>query len=746
MSQIPDSRVAAEGPSRIGLVAIGRNEGARLVRCLRSAFASADGGPPPRVVYVDSGSTDGSVDAARRLGAEVVELDTTRPFTAARGRNAGLAALRAGGPEPEYVQFVDGDCELEPGWLGRATRELDEDGGVAVVCGRRRERSREASPYNRLCDMEWDTPVGEADACGGDALFRVSALTAAGAWDESRIAGEEPELCFRLRAAGSRVLRVDAPMTVHDAELTRFGQWWRRAVRHGHALAEASATYDDPVKKRGLRSALFWGGLAPLAATGATLALALGPNAGLAWIPLVGLAAGYARLGRRVAGHRLRHGDSRADAWLYARFTVLGKLAEARGAAAYWMRRVRGGEARIIEYKDPLGSAQGVVVLLAGVHPGVSRAQLERELEAVEASGTRLRRVPEEPGPLLVSVALVAATRPLAFARAACVAARHARRSVLTRRTHAGRFARACALVRSLGAEPVAHVHVQAGWGAASVAFLCRLLGGPPYSFTLHGPEPLEAPDSGAHADRVRRARFVACTSHHGRAWLSRWIDSEDVGKLVLVRPGVDDSVRKHIGRPLPEPRSFVCVARLNADEGHAFLFDALALLAEEGLHPAVTLVGDGPLRTELESRVRALGLEGQVRFHGPLGDPETRHAVEAATVLVLPSLGDLFPTVLPEAMGLGRPVIGTFAAGVPELVRPDENGWLVPCGAAHALADALRAALDAPREELRQLGRNGRALVLKQHDSRRAGAQLAELLHGGAPPPSLPHPQREAA
>ena len=176
----------------IAAVVIGRNEGARLVACL-----DALQGQVAWVVYVDSGSTDGSQDAARACGAEVIGLDMTKPFTAARARNAGLDRLRAGAPVPAYVQFLDGDCRLQPGWIATARGFLETHPEVAVACGRRREEFPEASVYNRLIDAEWDTPVGQARSCGGDALMRMAALDAVGDYNPDLIAGEEPELCVR---------------------------------------------------------------------------------------------------------------------------------------------------------------------------------------------------------------------------------------------------------------------------------------------------------------------------------------------------------------------------------------------------------------------------------------------------------------------------------------------------------------------------------------------------------------------
>lgn len=225
----------AEGAT-VDAVVIGRNEGARLVACLASLT-----GRVRRLVYVDSGSSDGSVQAARDAGAQVVALDMGAPFTAARARNAGLAVL-ADDP-PAFVQLVDGDCAVQPGWISAALAGFADHPAAVVICGRRRERFPEASLYNALADREWDTPIGPALACGGDALMRFDAVQAVGGYDPTLIAGEEPDLCLRLRAKGGEVWRIDAEMTLHDAAMTRFSQWWKRSVRAGHAFAEGATRH-----------------------------------------------------------------------------------------------------------------------------------------------------------------------------------------------------------------------------------------------------------------------------------------------------------------------------------------------------------------------------------------------------------------------------------------------------------------------------------------------------------------------
>jgi GT2 family glycosyltransferase len=327
--------------ARLGVVAIGRNEGERLRRCLASLAGRAG-----TVVYVDSGSTDGSAEMAREAGALVVDLDTSIPFTAARARNAGFARLEEATPAVQLVQFVDGDCEVVAGWLERAQAELDAHPEVAVVCGRRRERYPEASIYNRLCDIEWDTPVGYTDACGGDAMMRVAPLREVGGYDPGLIAGEEPDLCLRLRQRGWKILRVDAEMTLHDAAMTRFSQWWKRSLRAGHAFAEGADRHGHEPERhwvREARSNWFWGAGVPTVAF-----LGAPPTLGLS----LGLLGGYAVLARRIYRHALTRGLPEDQARLYARYLVLSKFPQAAGQLFYWSKKLTGRQGRIIEYKS----------------------------------------------------------------------------------------------------------------------------------------------------------------------------------------------------------------------------------------------------------------------------------------------------------------------------------------------------------------------------------------------------------
>jgi glycosyltransferase involved in cell wall biosynthesis len=325
------------GNSRaFGTVTIGRNEGERLKQCLLSLSMS------DRIVYVDSGSTDGSVEWAKAQGIDVVELNLNAPFTAARARNAGFARLRESAPHLQYVQFVDGDCELAQDWPRHAIEFLNAHEQVCAVFGRRRERHPDRSIYNRLCDHEWNVPIGEVRACGGDVMMRVTALETAGGYRDDLIAGEEPELCIRLRAAGWSIWRVDQEMTLHDAAITRFRQWWLRNVRSGYAFALGSYLHGAPPERHWVwesRRAWIWGVLLPLACAAA-----------VAWFGLPGVAVLLIyplQLLRRVT----RLSGTLRTRFQFAFFELLGRFPESLGQMKFMRERLMGSRGKIIEYK-----------------------------------------------------------------------------------------------------------------------------------------------------------------------------------------------------------------------------------------------------------------------------------------------------------------------------------------------------------------------------------------------------------
>jgi glycosyltransferase involved in cell wall biosynthesis len=321
---------------KFGAVAIGRNEGERLKRCLESLSAAAT------IVYVDSGSVDRSVQWARERGVDVIDLEMSVPFTAARARNVGFRRLRQIAPDLTYVQFVDGDCELNQDWPVHALSYLNAHDEVGAVCGRRRERFPERSIYNWLCDVEWDVPPGEVRAFFGDVMIRTTAVERVGGYRDDLIAGEEPELSVRLRAAGWRIRRLPYEMTLHDASMMHFGQWWRRMLRSGFAFAQGADLHGAPPERYFVwesRRAQIWGLWLPLGCLAATMAL--WPWGLLTWLiyPL------------QVVRQTIRTPGPLLDRAVIAFFQMLGRFPEALGQIKFRIGRLFGRQSTLIEYK-----------------------------------------------------------------------------------------------------------------------------------------------------------------------------------------------------------------------------------------------------------------------------------------------------------------------------------------------------------------------------------------------------------
>jgi hypothetical protein len=295
--------------------------------------------------------SEDSIALARSCGVDVVELDLTVSFTAARARNAGFERLRQLSSEVEFVQFVDGDCELDAGWIDAGVAAMLEHSDVAAVAGHLRERFPESSVYNRLCDLEWEAPAGATREVGGVAMFRCTPFSEVGGFCSTLIAGEEPELCHRLRGRGWQIRRLAVPMGWHDAAITRFRQWWRRNVRAGHAYAECCRLHRssaEPLWRREVRGNWLWGMVLPL------IAIAAAP---FTWgLSLLLLLAYPLQMVRIYLGRR-RRGDITRHARVYAYYCVLGKFPQMLGQFRFHLRRWLARPPRILEYKGPTSAA-----------------------------------------------------------------------------------------------------------------------------------------------------------------------------------------------------------------------------------------------------------------------------------------------------------------------------------------------------------------------------------------------------
>lgn len=393
------------------------------------------------------------------------------------------------------------------------------------------------------------------------------------------------------------------------------------------------------------------------------------------------------------------------------------------------------------------------VAYIVNQYPHVSHSFIRREIAALEGQGIAVERYSVRPSKaevvdpadqaeqgrtrvilgvgaagLLGALVRAALGRPRAWLMGLAAAIRLGRRSERGVLRHLIYFAEACVLVRWLAASGAGHLHAHFGTNSATVALLTRLLGGPSYSFTVHGPEEFDKPEALSLGEKIAHAAFVVAISDFGRSQLYRWCAHEHWPRVQVVRCGVDAAFLSGGPQPIPDNQRLVCVGRLSEQKGQLLILEALGHLAAKGVAFEMVLAGDGPMRGAIEQQLRRLGLDGRVRITGWLSNAAVKQEMLAARIFVLPSFAEGLPVVLMEALALGRPVVTTYIAGIPELVQDGVHGWLVPAGSVPALTTALAQALQTPPARLAEMGRAGAARVAAQHDVHREAARLAEL------------------
>lgn len=393
---------------------------------------------------------------------------------------------------------------------------------------------------------------------------------------------------------------------------------------------------------------------------------------------------------------------------------------------------------------------------LVNQYPHISHTFIRREIAALVGMGLEVRRFSirrppvdladpadceeqQQTRPILAAglgaLALAALrralTRPAAFARALALAISAGRRSDRGVLRHLVYLAEAAWLADELRQLDTDHLHAHFGTNSATVAMLCHALGGPSYSFTVHGPEEFDRPEMLSLRQKIERAEFVVAISEFGRSQLYRWCGHEHWSRIHVVRCGVDAGFLNGSVLPMSAVPRLVCVGRLCEQKGQLLLIQAAAALAAEGRDLEIVLVGDGPMRGEIERLIRELGMDKHIRLTGWMSGQQVRDEILASRAMVLPSFAEGLPVVLMESLALGRPVISTYVAGIPELVQPGINGWLVPAGSVEALVGAMRDALTCPAERLEEMGREGARRVLERHSASTEAARLAELFRG---------------
>lgn len=351
-------------------------------------------------------------------------------------------------------------------------------------------------------------------------------------------------------------------------------------------------------------------------------------------------------------------------------------------------------------------------------------AELDRTRTILDAGGAAI----------LIAVLATVVRRPAAFAAALREALRLGWRSARGLPLSVVYLVEACVLARWARSAGVTHIHVHFGTNPAVVALLAETLGGPTYSFTVHGPEEFDRPEALKLRQKVGRARAVVAISEYGRSQLYRWSDQRDWPKIDIVRCGLDARFLGEPPTPVTEHPHLVSIGRLSEQKGQLVLVAAVAAIAADVPGLQVTLVGDGPMRSDIEAAIERHGVGSTVRLAGTLSNDDVRAELEDAKALVLPSFAEGLPVAIMESFARGRPVVSTYIAGIPELVD-EACGWLVPAGSVDALVAALREVLAAPPERLAEMGQEGRRRVAERHDVAREASRLLQLLerHVGA-------------
>jgi colanic acid/amylovoran biosynthesis glycosyltransferase len=320
-------------------------------------------------------------------------------------------------------------------------------------------------------------------------------------------------------------------------------------------------------------------------------------------------------------------------------------------------------------------------------------------------------------------------TRPISLLRALVLACRMGYRAERPIPVHLIYLAEACRIEAWLREAKAEHLHTHFGTNSAEVAMLVHALGGPSWSFTVHGPEEFDKPAFIGLPEKIRRCSFVVAISSYTRSQLCRWVEGRYWDKVHLVRCGLEPAYFVAPAPIAPPRRRLVCVGRLTAQKGQLLLIEAAHRLMAQGAVFELVLAGDGELRGAIEARVAALGMQGRVQITGWIGGEEVRDEILAARALVLPSFAEGLPVVLMEAMALRRPVISTYVAGIPELVQSGEHGWLVPAGDPDALASAMQNCLDAPTHVLARMGQAAHERASALHDIDAQAAVLVKLM-----------------
>lgn len=728
------------------------------------------------VAVIADNCADRTAEVARAAGARVVERSDESRKSKGYALEYFMGLLQAEGTLDDHdaLVVVDADSTVDPSVLSRFAEHLAAgrdwvQGHYTVGNADRSWRTRlmcyAFGLFNGVLPLGLDR-LGLGVSYQGNGMCLSTRGLRRFPWHAHGLV-EDMEFSWELRVAGERVAFepdavVRAVMLVGGGQASasqrRRWEYGRKEVTRRFVRRCLASRHMGPVEKAvallelTLPTAVALGLVYLLVGAANLAAFALGGSPlFLAWTVLATAAlAGYALGPFVLFGVPWRY--LLTLAWV-PYFAVWKGWVALQGRPGSWVRTTREAPA-----SQALEARRPVLGVLVNIYPVGSHTFIRRELAALEAAGLTVWRYaarswdlplldPEDQAeeartrrlldrgvlPALAATALTAVTRPRRFARAVATAWRLGRSGAPDRGRvrHLIYLAEACLLRRWLERDGVTHLHAHFAHQPAATALFCRLLGGPPYSFTLHGFEEFERVVGATLAEKVGHAAFVVAVSSYARGQIWRWSRVDDWGKVHVVHCGLDRSSFPAVLTPPPDAPRVVCVGRFSEEKGHLVLVEAAAWLRAREPERAfeIVLVGDGPLRGVLEERVGRLGLAGHVRFAGWLSNDRVRAELAAARGLVLTSFAEGLPVVIMEALAMGRPVIAPQITGIPELVRPGENGWLVPSGDVEALASAIGALLDAPTDQLARMGQAGAERVGRDHDVRTEAGKLLDLI-----------------
>jgi glycosyltransferase involved in cell wall biosynthesis/GT2 family glycosyltransferase len=710
----------------VSVVVIGRNEGARLTQCLLAVLQVDWRGIAHECIYIDSSSTDQSMEEAKRLDAAAYMLDDAHP-SAAKARNLGLQLARG-----EFIMFLDGDSMISPDFVAFALSKMTDSRRCAIT-GHLREAHPDHSFFNKMIDLDWITSVGEILFFGGNAFVRRSCLLAVDGFNPALQGGEEPELCARLRANGWLIELFDLPMARHDLGMTSFKEYWNRAFRSGIGLAEVAHQMHqigNPLWQYEVRRDWWQGLLFLVLPLMLLLACLITP-----WLFGLFVASGLLALARTASRCAWKAPDNRWLRWQYAMHTFFCKVPAVLGQLVWYGTHIQRRILGLVSHKHAHRTAPHALprfAYLISLYPATSHTFILQEIEELRRLGHEILTASINSAAHLgrsqdltqntaqlreanhtfyvkaegYSGALHAlfywSFQPIVLFKMFCFGfSLESRRCSLLGLAYA---LEAAIIAKWMRQNNLVFLHVHFGNAAATVGLLVKRLTGCHLSLSIHGSDEFDDVTGQHLALKVKEADRLICMSQYFKAVLMRLSAPEYWAKLIVCRLGVETNRFAFAARqPHVAPQRLLCVGRLIPSKCQLLLIQACAKLRDLGHDFKLVLVGAGPDQLRLEQAIAAAEIGDKVVMTGALAHQAVLDQFAKADIFVLPSLNEGIPVVLMEAMSCGVPCVSTPVSGIPELIEHNRTGLLATQGDLDSLVHQLERLMTQPalREQI---------------------------------------------